>query len=159
MPSNFQQLWLKNRPKLDAVFGEQLLILPMVRGEFLGARPDPNRPSFTATGIILVEDINSMSAAVLAGTAEKTDVILGSPEATFIPSQFNLSDRLPPVEGDRLVRITLPGAPSYELVSNPLVDSVGQLSMRLSQVLAGVNYSLDEQKGEFVESGSAGTVG
>jgi hypothetical protein len=123
------------RPKLDEVLGERVTIIHTISGEFLGAENDPSRPAFTATAIMIVEDILAMSASVLAGTAERTDVIISDPSATFMPNQFG-PGRPEPREGTRLVRSSWPGNPTFRVLAEPLVDSLGQLVCRLAPIEA-----------------------
>jgi len=135
MPSFFNKEWLSLRPQLDALLGEELTIQHMIRGEFIGAQPDTTIPAFTAIGIAIIEDILAMGGALVSGTAERTDLILASPQITFLPDQFDTASRIAPVEGTRIIRSTFPGNPTFELISPPMIDSQSQLVCRLSPVL------------------------
>ena len=140
MPSLFAQKWIAKRPKLDAKLGEVVTIQLMLRGEFIGASPDPANAAFDATAIMIVEDILAMSGALLTGTAERADVIISDPSATFLPTQFG-PGRPQPTVGAWITRKTVMDASGnpqvFTVIAPPLIDSVGQVVVRLAPVPPG----------------------
>ena len=130
MPSWFQQTWLAKRPQLDAKLAEKVIIEHVIRGELIGVNQDYGQPKFSAMAIMIVEDILAMSGAVLTGSASRTDVVIADPSATFLPNQFG-PGRPAPRAGTRIIRDTWPDSPVFTVLSDPLIDSVGQLVCRL----------------------------
>ena len=116
--------------------GERVLIQHMIKGEFLGGQADPDLPAFFAIGTLIVEDIMAMQGSLLVGTAERADLILSSPSATFMADQFDDGARRIPEEGTLITRTTMPGAPTFACIGPPMIDSVGQIVLRMNPLTA-----------------------
>lgn len=84
---------------LDTAFGDLLTIAPQAPGEFIAAGPDPDKPAYTAVGILDISSVISEGAGRKDGT--KAEVSTEVPIAEFAFTQFGVGKPIPKV-GDRI---------------------------------------------------------
>jgi hypothetical protein len=126
--SAFADAFIGRQAALDSAFGEPLLIVPQLAGEFTAAGADPANPAFTAIGVLDVEGV------VVDGSGRKTaarsEVETTNPVVDFALTQFG-PGRPQPVKGWLITATSRLGSPSYAVL-DALPDGVGRIVCQLA---------------------------
>lgn len=124
--SEFRNAWAGMEDALDAGFGETLIVVPMIDGDF-SAGVDPGNPPFEAVGILTEPDKIAQPRGRTG--ADKSDPVIADPSVDFAESAFG-PGRPRPVKGFELVAVERRGRPRYRVtedVSDGLVRAVFRL--------------------------------
>lgn len=100
---------------IDDMFGDPLQFLPWKEGRYTAAgQADLSRPARTLMGTFSLE-MDDMSSSGDDASMRGETVPVSTPLASFSLALFPGGPETWPREGDHIVRLTLPGAPVYQV--------------------------------------------
>ena len=135
LASRFAAAWGSKQHRLEKAFGERLLVIPTLAGDF-SAAADQSAPPFEAFGILDEPDKLGMPRGQTA--SDKSDPILDDPCVDFAEAQFG-EGRPRPLNGFEIVAPDRapPGggpAPRYRVLDDLSDGSVPRAVYKLARI-------------------------